>query len=429
MINKNKPLTESVARNSLYTLLANIAMVASNWLFFVIIAKFYSSVTLGQFALALSVVSPAFLFASFKVRTLLIVDTDWRFTLENYATARLLANFLVSALIIVTALLMKLAIPTYILVMVLLYKWCDAWSEFCQSYLRRLHFFQLASISLLLRSVLTVIALIMTAYLSTAFYPILLVWVILTATFAVFDSYWLYVYSRKNEQRVFRFTNIISLNAFKPAIHIYKEYHTVALALVISSLFVYLPNFVLSHQLGVTAAGQFSTISYFLVAGGILINSVSQAATPMLAVYYKQGNRAEFISLIRKMCAAGALIGVCGVIVSVWLGEFFLQVFYNQEIAKNADVLNWVMLAAAVRYIYIFLGTGLASLKKFQIQTNIYACGLLTMFIFCIVLIERNGLIGAAQSMLVATLVEFSLYLIVIKRQVGEAFTERGTNP
>jgi len=130
-------MAKTLAKNSLYTLISNIALAASNWLVLVLIAKSFETGQLGAFVLTLSLFSPAFLLASFKVRTLLIVDHQWAFKPEHYACARILANLIAIAVIILLTQLFYSSLHWSLLAMVAIYKLADAWSEFCQSYLRR----------------------------------------------------------------------------------------------------------------------------------------------------------------------------------------------------------------------------------------------------------------------------------------------------
>ena len=404
------------------TLVANILMAASNWLILVTIAKQFNPDFLGQFVLALSICSPAFLFASFKIRTLLVVDTAWKFGLKDYATARLLANFVVTVLILIVMIFAKIEFSMVTLLLVLAYKWCDAWSEFCQSYMRRLHKFEFSSGSLALRSITTLIGVVLITLFTESFFLLIGMWLGVAVLFAIIDSVFMLRLTKTREISPLNFRFLISKSSLARSLVLYKEYATVAVALAVSSLFVYLPNFLLSYQIDVASAGVFATISYFLVAGGILINSISQACTPQLAALLKNNEYAAFMKLVQKMCLMGIIIGVSGMIVSVFAGPFFLEVFYTAEIAKYSGTLNWVMAAAAIRYIYIFLGTSLAAVHSFHTQTKIYATGLITMFISGYVLIEINGIAGAGQAMFAATLVELFLFAVVTKSNIQTAF-------
>lgn len=412
----------SLARHSIYSLLANLSVAVSNWLLLVIIAKQFDSTQLGQFVLALSVCAPAFLFASFKMRTLLVVDTEWRFTLEEYAFARFLSNALVTTAILATTLFGLLNLSVMTLMLVLVYKWCDAWSEFCQSYLRRLHEFERGAVSLGLRSVCTMLAMCLAALFTKSFEFMLILWTLVALLFAVYDSWLMWVLSKNKDFNAFDWSNLLQLRRIPRALQFYKQHLTLAAALIISSLFVNLPNILLSYQLNLEAAGTFATISYFLVAGGILINSLSQVATPKLSLLYRAANYTDFVLLVKKLCLVGLIIGIAGLCIAWLFGGFFLQTFYNQHIAQHGEVLNWIMTAAAIRYVYIFLGTALGAIQQFHVQTKIYTAGIMCLLMSAYILIELNGLAGAAQAMVLATLVELLLFVVVSRQVLKSTF-------
>jgi O-antigen/teichoic acid export membrane protein len=414
----------SLAKNTILTMIANILLAGSNWLLLIIIAKQFDVQTLGYFVLTLSICSPSFLFASFKIRTLLIVDSSWRYTLTEYATARLLSNCFITLCILTLVFTGIITIPLLTVVIVLVYKWCDTWSEFCQSYMRRLHKFKLSSGTLAARSVISVLSVLLAAIIFDSYNLLLFAWLIVAMSFSLFDTLLLWRLSRSHEVSTFYFSDLIKMESVNRAFSLYREYITVAIALAISSLFVHLPNVLLNYQMDVISAGIFATISYFLVAGGILVNSVSQASTPKLADLLKAGDDKGFMLLVKKMCLVGLIIGVTGLIVSVFTGKYFLTLFYTPEIAHFSETLNWVMAAAAIRYIYIFLGTSLGAAQQFHIQTKIYAFGLLTMLSSGYLLIDENGLVGAGQAMLAATTVELILFVWVTKDNLRVAFSK-----
>jgi O-antigen/teichoic acid export membrane protein len=417
-------MARSLAKNTILTMVANILLAGSNWLLLIIIAKQFDVQTLGYFVLTLSICSPTFLFASFKIRTLLIVDLNWRYTLTEYATARLLSNCFITLCILTLVFTGIITIPLMTVVIVLAYKWCDTWSEFCQSYMRRLHKFELSSGTLAARSVISFLFVLLAAIIFESFNLLLVTWLIVAMLFTFLDTFLLWRLSQFHEGSTFDFSALIKVQSVNRALSLYREYITVAVALAISSLFVHLPNILLGYQVDVISAGIFATISYFLVAGGILVNSVSQASTPRLADLLRTGDDKGFMLLVKKMCMVGILIGATGLIVSVFSGKYFLTLFYTPDIAQFSETLNWVMAAAAIRYIYIFLGTSLGAAQQFHIQTKIYALGLLTMLCSGYLLIDANGLVGAGQAMLAATIVELILFVWVTKNSLQLAFSK-----
>ncbi|MGY0578925.1 MAG: lipopolysaccharide biosynthesis protein [Paraglaciecola chathamensis] len=415
-------MNSSVAKSSAYTLLANVLLASSHWLLFVIIAKFYSGLELGQFVLALSFISPAFLFASFKLRTLIVVDRQWQFSLNEYFSARLLANAIVTLGCILFVVYQWKELMQVVTI-VLLYRWCDSLTEFAHSYQRRLQYFNRIAVLMAARSLTTMLAVTVVAINGGTFINLLASWALTASVFCLFDLWLLRSSSGENESQALSIAKFISYGSLVRALALYKQYFTVACALVISSLFVYLPNFFLNQQMGVESAGYFASISYFLVAGGIIVNSLSQVLTPKLAIYYQRREQKAFSRLLRQLCLIGLLLGLFGVGIAWILGGFFLELFYTPYIAQFHGVLTLLMLAAGVRYIYIFVGTALASIQSFAVQTKIYACGLSAMALSCYLLIPEYGLYGAAYAMLIATLLECLLFALSIRPHVSKAFS------
>lgn len=409
-------MKSSLRLNSVFTLTSNIVLAFSNWFILILIAKAYTAIDLGNFVLALSIASTGILLASFKLRTLLIVDINWDFGLESYAMSRLLANFAISILSIWFTLALFSELPIAVFICVLLYKWADSVSEFAHSYARRNNRFDYVTKVTILRSLLTIAAIATVAIMATSILNLLAVWALVAWVFAIRDIMFVRHLIRRHRTDSFKFKKLFSFSALSDSFEIFSKYKTIALSLVVSALFVSLPNFMLSKLDSVQMAGVFASISYFLVAGGIIINSLSQAATPTLTNFVADKAYHKFIHLTRKLCIAGVGLGVAGLLVSYFFGQFFLQLFYNEEVAKYFMTLNWVMLAALIRYVYIFLGTSFSALNQFNIQTKIYSAGLVTLAVCCFYLIPQMGIEGGGLSLVIATLVELTLYLIASAR-------------
>ena len=367
---------------------------------------------LGSFVLSLSIISTGILLASFKLRTLLIVDTNWNFPIESYAMSRVIANSIIAILCMGLVSVFFPEIPLALFVCVLAYKTLDSISEFCHSYARRKNRFDFVTKIVALRSVTTIIAMGICGFLSLPLVVVLSAWIAVALLFVVFDILFVRSIIRKDRSDSFKLKTFVSLSALKDSVSIFVKYKTIAVSLVVSSLFVYLPNFMLSKLESVEMAGVFASISYFLVAGGIIINSLSQAATPTLAAFISNNAHKPFINLTLKLCAVGILLGILGLLVSIYFGRFFLELFYNAEVAAYSSTLNLVMFAALIRYVYIFIGTSFSALNEFNVQTNIYSIGLLVLAGASWYLIPEFGIQGVGWAMVIATIVELTLYLL-----------------
>jgi hypothetical protein len=86
---------------------------------------------------------------------------------------------------------------------------------------------------------------------------------------------------------------------------------------------------------------------------------------------------------------------------------------YSAEIAARLDVLICLMIAAALSYSFIFLGTAVTARLRFTTQCFISSAGLFTVGVSAVPLVSRYGLRGAAYALCAGALVETSAYVAV----------------
>jgi len=406
-------VNSNLAKNSLFTLFANLSLALSNWLLLIIIAKQFSGQFLGEFILALSITTPVFLFFSFKLRTVIIIDTSDNFSLEKYVNARFLANLCALLISLLIGYYFFPSIPFSLFLLLGLYKWADSWSELSYSYFHKFDLFSFASFSQATRSTCSILILLIASSLYPSATLTIALWVLITFIFAFFDLNKMVKHNMNNKNKMLSLVKVISSKVlYINALILYKKHLTLSVSLVIGALFVYIPNFFIEHYQSVTAAGQFASISYFLIAGGIVITSISQAALPRLTNILSSHSYQKFIRLTFILCIIGAGIGLAGLIVTIAGGKFILAFVYNNEISTQHTEMVWVMAAAAIRYIYIFIGTAMNALKQFHAQTKIYISGTISLLFLCLWLVPIESTVGAAKAMMIATCVELLGFII-----------------
>ncbi|WP_088328862.1 polysaccharide biosynthesis protein [Lacimicrobium sp. SS2-24] len=389
-------------------------MAASNWLLLVIIAKVFGDYSLGEVALSLSVLSPLFLLSSFKLRTLLITDTHNEYPIAQYFHARFIANTVLLLCLPLVCWALLSEIDAIIVILIALYKWCDAWFELNISLRHRLRAFSASAAWLICRALVTVMALAL-AFLSDNLLLTLILWVCVTATFALLATLKSSALILAHFQQTFSL-GIWRWQRLRVSLALFKKYHTLSIALMFSSLFVYLPNLFLQHLQGVSDAGRFAAISYFLVAGSMLITSIAQTAQPLLSRLQAERDYQKLRRTSAVLCALGLAIGLLALLITLGLGPQLLSWVYHPGFIQMADELNWIMAAAMIRYAYIFLGTTLNAFREFAVQTRIAGAGTLAMALSCALLIPSHGTMGAAYAMFIATSLELLLYILFLLR-------------
>ncbi|XQW85410.1 lipopolysaccharide biosynthesis protein [Thalassotalea piscium] len=403
-----------VIRHTSLTTIANLAHAASQWLLLVIIVKQFDELILGSLVLTLSVVSPIFLLFSFKLRSLIVTDFHNKHTFEQYVNARIFAQLFIVLLLCVIAPSLLPNVPLVIIISVITFKVFDGISELCYSYLHKKQEFSRAALSQTLRSACTILALIVSTSLSQDISFTFSVWSAVTCLFALIDLAIVAGVIKNSEQRRFALQRIFfSLQTIQISLSLYKKYWPIGISIAFGAMFVYIPNYILESYHGTKAVGQFAAISYFLVAGGILINSLSQAATPKLSTAFNLGQHQVFIRGLLKLMLFGILIGVIGLIIASTMGTWLLSLIYNDSIAQLTTELQLIIFASLIRYSYIFLGAGLNVLHCFNQQTIVYGIGTAGLTCACLLLVPTYGTLGASIAMVIACTLELLVMSVI----------------
>jgi O-antigen/teichoic acid export membrane protein len=185
------------------------------------------------------------------------------------------------------------------------------------------------------------------------------------------------------------------------------------IAVAANSLGVNIPRYFLASAGGERALGIFGAIASPLMAGVLIVNALGQSASPRLAKYYAAGQSAAFDSALKKLVFLGALLGAAAVAVALGAGRPILAVLFRPEYAVHADVFVWLVVAAALQYNYIFMGTAINAMRAFRIQAPLNLVTPLGALVFCGLWVPRYGLRGAGWAMVATAGFEALAHLMV----------------
>src|SRR6202140_1862595 len=174
------------------------------------------------------------------------------------------------------------------------------------------------------------------------------------------------------------------------------------------------PSYFIKHALGERDLGIFTAIGFAISVGNMAVVSLGQSAFTRLARSYAAGNLAEFGSLLAKLLAFGAALGVCGMILSKVAGREILTILFRPEYAERADLLPWLMAVGGVLFMAQFLGFGMTAAGYYISQVVLNILANLSLFVACYWLVARQGLLGATFAMLIAASVQLAGSALVL---------------
>jgi O-antigen/teichoic acid export membrane protein len=361
-------------------------------------AKLGGAETLGEYALAVAVVTPVVMLAHLNLRAVLATDIERRHPLGDYLAARLAASGLGLAAIGVLALFSSYSGATAAaIVLTGVGQSAETISDAYYGAMQRREEMRGIARSMMARAALSVAAFGAVLYAGGG-----LVWAL--AALAAARCAVLLLYDRPAGSAGECLTGAGAPAAWE----IVRTALPLGVVLMLVSLNTNLPRYAIERVLGVRELGAFAAVASFVTVGSTLVNALGQAATPRLAGHFSRGERAPFLRLTLKLAGVVLALGAAGVLTASLFGAFLLRILYRPEFAAHAGLLNAVMGVSILAYLAIALGYVLTSVREFKLQVPLFCCAALGCGTASWLLVPRFGLAGAVMALAVAPAVQIA---------------------
>jgi O-antigen/teichoic acid export membrane protein len=403
----------SMRSNFIWMLGGHGTYAACQWGMLSIVAKLATTSVVGQFALALAISAPVFMFTNFQLRAVQATDAPSEFAVADYFTLRLLGSSAGLAFIIgIIGFLRYDSVTTAVIVLTAFAKAVESISDITAGLLQKHERLDRVGFGLMLRGLVSILTFgLLFATLKS------LPWAV--AGMACSWFFFVIIYDLRwakrligTDERLFRLNgnNIRRLLSLSLPLG-------VVLALV--QLSVNIPRYFIQHYRGSGDLGIFASLAYPVVAINLVIYALGQSATTRLSRMYVEGNRPAFISLIRKLVAIGVLIVVGGVPLALLCGQTILTVLYRPEYGAQVSLFAVLVGVTGVNAVTSFVMCGINAARRFrpQVPVNIFAT--VSVVLGCLLLVPQHGLMGAGMALAVSGVVGLLGSAVVLRDVVG----------
>jgi O-antigen/teichoic acid export membrane protein len=406
----------SLASDFCWTFVGNAIYAAGQFTTLILLAKLLRPQLVGEYALGLAIVYPVMMLTNLQLRSVFSSGSRQHLSFSSYLCLRALTTSL--AFVMIFALTKILGYGRELTTVVLMVGLAYAVETFSDVYYARLQRHdRMAEIarSMIARALLAVLGLAAATYVTRS-----LLWGI--ASIVLARAIVLFAYDApkgaeglsgqpkcgsRNEGLALHFDPKALLELFWVSLPL----GVVALLGCLNSS---IPNFFIMHSLGEREVGIFAAIGFMVSAGNMAVVSLGQAAYTRLARACAAGDLGAFHSLLGKLLACGAAIGVSGVIVSKFAGREILTLLFRPEYAEWAGLLPWIMVAGGVLFMAQFLGFGLTAANFYRSQVVLNVVANLSLLAACYWFVEPRGLLGAILAMLIAAIVQLAGSVVVL---------------
>jgi O-antigen/teichoic acid export membrane protein len=392
----------SLTGNFAWTLAGQVVYAGCQWGMLIVLARVGSPEMVGQFALGLALTAPVFMLSNLQLRAVQSTDAKGEYRFGEYLALRLLTTGLAALTVAALAAFGGYRLETALVVLAVgLSKSVESISDVFYGLFQQHEAMNRIAGSLLLRGPLSLAALGLGVYLTGS-----VLWG--AVGLALAWSLVLVGHDTRAGARLPGEPGWPSGWERRRLVRLARLALPLGVVMMLISLNASVPAYFVARHLGEAALGVFAAMAYLMTAGGLVVNALGQSATPRLARYCAAGDRAAFRGLLARLVGAGLLLGAAGLLAAWLAGPELLALLYPPDYARHADVLVWLMAAAAIGYVASFLGYGMTAARLFRVQPPLFAVAAGVTAVACAVLVPRYGLAGAAWACVASSAVQLA---------------------
>lgn len=391
-------------KNMSWTVFGNIYYSLSQWFILIILAKLGTPELMGIYMLGLAVTAPIIFFFEMDLRVILVTDAKNSVEFSHYLGTRMISLFLAITTICLMSIIFDYKLlTTFIIIIIGLAKVSESISDIIHGQLQRFERMDFISISLILKGTLTLLVFLLllffTENLVIAVIGQVIVWVFV-----------LLLFDRVVLKRYISTRPLFHLPIMKSLLRMGLPLGVVTLLVTLNTN---LPFYFVEYYLGKEVLGFFGAILYLLFAGNRFVNALRQPTIPILSSLYEKKAVKEFNQFLIKLVLVGFLIGIVGVMLSYFLGEWILTIIYSSEYTLYKDEFVLVMVSGVFLYPLMFLDAAVDSARYFKIQPFLSFFWIIISLITGFIFIPTYGVVGAVYVVLVSSIIQFFTYVFV----------------
>lgn len=390
-----------------WMLIGNSAFAACQWLFLIILSKYYGSHAAGAYALSQAFIYPVFAITNMQIARLQATEAENGMPFRPYFLFSFVSSFLGSILAISLFLLTGHRTRETLLVFVILTlaKCLDTLSDACYGDLLRREFMRPIAISLSIRNSLALVCFVSMILIEA---PLWLVCITIPMSwllvFILFDLRLALPKLLKHQSTLLTSSQLMT---------IVRLGLPLTGVIFLNQLFLSAPRVTLEHFHGLDALGFFAPLASLITLGGLIVNATSSALLPRFSRLYKARNYHDFNRLAIVFLLAVTALGSAIVFLGYKFGMDLNKLLFSESTYENHQVLILISIAAMFWYLSAATGTFLTAARVFKFQLYVSIALIIVTGMTALLLIPSYAAIGASYALIAGSVVKFICQLFI----------------
>lgn len=394
----------SLHANFSWTFFGNALYASTQWGLLILLTKLFEPEVFGQYALALSIVTPIFIGSALQLRAVQVTDVKDTSPFADYLLLRVVTNLLALLCIVIINLLGL--VPSHLFKLTFLLGLNQAvllMLDIYQGARQKQERMDLVAISQVRIGFVSLGIAALTAFL---FKDVLLVVAAMllarTVSVLIFDVRGGHAPTALSQpfQVGLAIRKILHVRRLLP---LTRTAFPLGIVMLLISLYSNIPRYFLASY-GTATVGFFAAVASLVALQDMITGALGQSAAPRLSRHYAASRRA-YVRLLLQVMIIFLLLGLVAVIAAVLLSDQILTLLFRPEYAQFANVFVWLLVAKVVLNVKSAIGYGMTAARVFRAQMWIEGLSIASLCLFAWMLVPTWAGLGAAWAMLASACV------------------------
>ncbi|MBO5372528.1 MAG: oligosaccharide flippase family protein [Lachnospiraceae bacterium] len=396
---------KSTLANIFYNSFGTMFFYGCQWLTTILVVRLSGFEDGGNYSLAMTFTAAFSILALFNTRQYQVSDVTGEYSEQTYIKSRFIA-MAIAFLVCFFAMLFNDYTPYQwgVILLYMVYKCAEAWIDVYHGVDQKNGRMDYVCYSYIARSILMMAGFCGVLYLTKNLVYAIAALALTTFLVAV-------VFDKRMAEKFIPSKDTTDMAAIKKLMLAMVPLVIVA---VTNNLSISLPKYFLERYYDATVLGYYSSVATPSMIVQVGANTIFIPLITPLADCLAANDKKGFMNILKKVAIVFAGLSVLALIVSAWLGEWFLVLFFKEEIRPYTYLFVPIIVSTLLISINACLFPVCTVLREIKGQLAIGISGILSSWIASMIFVKRYGMDGVVIALLITLGIQIIIELYCV---------------
>lgn len=403
----------SLKQNMFYNSIGSIVYLGCQWLLSILVVKLSGYKDAGIISLSMSVASAIYAISAFGMRNYQSSDINNKYSNDSYVFSRIFTSLIGIVMCLIFVLLNDYNAYTKGCIFIyMIFKTSEAFVDVFNGAEQKKWRMDVCGISLIIRGIFSIIIFALVLYFS---HNLLLALLLMAVGVYIL----IFIYDVPKYLKIVGFNRKFDYIQIK---NLLLSCLPLALYGLIGNVILFFPKYYLEVTFSEELLGIYSSLATPVLIIQVAASFIFNPLITLISEVYNEKNKKQFYSIFVKVFLCILIIGVLGLAAIYFLGDFGLQLLFNEELLAYKNLLYPILIVTLLTSFVWFISMLLTVIREFKVLMLGSMLSLMISIISSVLIIPNKGLNGVNDCLIVANIAELFIWILLGVRTVNKYF-------